>query len=393
MSALPWSISKGGTETANSANALPKGYEVFSGLRALLFQTEAALNMFGHAYWMREQSPQYVNQLRWLKPSSIVPKFNERDGLIGFERRGLKVKTPMLTTDELVYFWAPNVTGEVGPGVAPAQAALTSASLLKNSESFITNFFAKGAVPLVLLTVDGEPMDSELRRLEQWWKRILRGVSSAFETVAVRASVKPQIITPPIKDLAMKEITDTNRENVATALGVPYSLIFSNAANYATAKQDDLNFYTKTILPSAVIIAETLNVQLFEPNGLHFSFTPEDMEIFQEIESHKADKLMMLFNAGIMTRAEVREQMGIDPDVIGEDEPAPEPEPMSVDNMAQMTARAWRKKSLKALTSGKLADVPFETDAIEASDQAHIRLALAVASSVEDVRRAFAQLI
>jgi len=94
---------------------------------------------------------------------------------------------------------------------------------------------------------------------------------------------------------------------------VPHSLLFSSAANYATARQDDLHFYDKTILPQARRIESALNAQVFAPLGVRLRFAPERLELYQELEAQKADKLAALVNAGILTREEARVELGLNP--------------------------------------------------------------------------------
>ena len=83
----------------------------------------------------------------------------------------------------------------------------------------------------------------------------------AWETFVVRGEVQPQVVGQPI-DLAMPELTESKRQDIATALGVPHSLVASDAANYATAQADRLNLYDFTILPEATLVARMINTQV-----------------------------------------------------------------------------------------------------------------------------------
>ena len=140
--------------------------------------------------------------------------------------------------------------------------AADAAGLIYNADQFGKGFFERGAIPAVLLSVAGNPSEMEMQRLGDRWKRMLGGVQRAWETFVVRGEVQPQVVGQPIKDLAMPELTDSKRQDIATALGVPHSLVASDAANYATAQADRLNLYDFTILPEATLVARMINTQV-----------------------------------------------------------------------------------------------------------------------------------
>jgi hypothetical protein len=240
----------------------------------------------------------------------------------------------------------------------------------------------------------------------------MRGVKGAFETVGLRATVVPIQLSGPPKDLAMVELAADKRKDIAVAFGVPYSLLNSESANFATAEQEDLSFYTKTLLPESELIEEDLNRQVFEPAGFRFSFQPARLELFQQRESKKAFALIAAVNSGVMTANEWREEMDMEPHDGGDDLRAPQANPKfgsNAESAGQVAAdagaspgvasgarsldlRRWERKALRAVKDGRTADVPFETDVVDWTDQVALRSVLAVAGTVDEVRAAFAAL-
>lgn len=395
MSALPFAILKGDTEQDVAKLDYMRGFV------QLLYRIEQSLNLYGAAYVLPQTNRVKTLGFRWLSPTTITPKFDENKGLIGFERRVGKATRPELfKPEEIIYFWLPDAEVELGPGKSPAYTAMAAAGALHGIDTFVKAFFERGAINTTLLQVEGNPPPAEMLRLEAWWKRLLSGVKKAYETVAIRASVKPIVIGSPPKELAMQELTTAKREDIATAFGIPYSLVFSNASNYATARQDDLNFYTKTIVPQSETIAEVWTQQWFSRFGLVFKFQPEKLEIYQAQESEKATRLVELYVAGIITKNEVREQMELkllpedDADTAEETTPVVEPEDVPVQEAApskdyQADRQRWQKKALKALKDGKPAAVAFASDHIPTDEQATIIAMLSVASTADEVRSAF----
>jgi hypothetical protein len=179
----------------------------------------------------------------------------------------------------------------------------------------------------------------------------------------------------------------------------------------ATAQQDDLNFYSKCILPEAAQIAEDLNRQIFEPMGLRFEFQPNKLEIFEERESAKAFALVAMVSAGVMTPNELREKMDLEPQPDGDElrkqtappqfgsnresqgqtqqDNVPSGNTQKPPNQRALDLERWERKALKALKAGKAADVAFESDAIDDAEQLTIKAALILATTAEEVRAAF----
>src|SRR5690606_2144596 len=164
-----------------------------------------------------------------------------------------------------------------------------------------------------LVTLPPGLSETETRRLETWAQRTMSGLKKAFHVLGVSAEVKVNSLGQqvPLGDLALPALTDKKREDIATVFGVPHSILFSNAATYATARQDDLHFYDKTIIPEARRIERALNRQVFIPLGWRLSFRPELLEVYQALEAEKADKLALLYDRGIYSREEVRAELGV----------------------------------------------------------------------------------
>lgn len=426
LAGMPWALLKGDTEVviSDDLSKLPKGLEWLAKMHGLLYRLELSLMLRGCGYWLRERNSVRTLGFRWAVPTSIDEQYSETDGLTGFKRSVGSQKID-LALDDVVYWWLPSVTSELGPGPSPVVSALVAAGLVSDVDLFASGFFKRGAVNLTLLSVEGNPSNIEMERLEKWWKRLVSGVKKAWESVAIRASVKPVVLGSPPKELAMPELTQQKREDIATALGIPYSIVFSNAANFATAEQDDLNFYTKTLLPEGEFIEQTANEQIFAPLGLDFRFQPLKLEIFQQMEAKKAYSLVASWQAGLIRRREWREQMGLEIDdgdnvwiwetqatkaKVDEQSDA-ELEGATNDNQTGVAMvegqkavgsdalptpparsvefRQWERKALKAIERGRPAAVGFVSEAIAPDLQEAIRCALGTAKTVEQVKLAF----
>jgi len=201
--------------------------------------------------------------------------------------------------------------------------------VLRNIDIYADMYFKNGAVNPTLISVEGgSTLPADVERLKAWYKRMLSGVRKAFGIEMINGKISAQTIGYALKDLATTELTSSKREDVSTALGIPQTLLFSNAANYATAQQDDLHFYDKTVKPKAIRLQNALNKQVYEKMGYYLKFHPERMEMYQQQEEQKSASVVSLYQAGIMTLEEVREHMNLAPLSTVNIEPPP----VSIDN-------------------------------------------------------------
>lgn len=412
---VPW-LYRGTNVRANSIAYLPRCWEDAGGkekedyrppfamnVNRLLNEIEADLTLFGTAYiWKDAGVPTRMRQIRRLLPSTITPITDKDTGLKGFKRSiGGTIKE--FSLDEIAYIWLPNRESELGPGMPPGQAAMRAGGVLRNLDELVEKFFEQGAISPVIIGIDDATQETDVERIQSWFQRRLTGVKNAFGAIAVRGGINPHtLMQDDLRKLAMSDLNNQKREDIATALGVPHSLLFSNAANYATANQDILNWYELTIIPEAGWIEEELNAQLFEPLlNLSLKFKPERLEIFQAKEMEKALALTALYDRQIVDKNEVREQAGFDPietmepaETVEEDsgpssQPESEEDPLDEQRAFLTDLKRWKAKALKMLKSNKPLSFAFRSEAIEDTLASAIEGALETCKTTADIARIF----
>jgi HK97 family phage portal protein len=313
-----------------------------------------------------------TKEIQYLNPNTIKPKLTPRDGLTGFTRR-FKGQEKHFDVEDIIYFWYPDPEVEVGPpGVSPAMAALNAADVLLSVDEFMAAFFKRGAIKPTILGVPGGTPKSEKEKLEGWFNRMFSGIANAFKTKAINAdAVQVTTIGDGIQDLDNNELTDSRRQDIAAALGVPETKLFQ-AANFATKERDDKGFYEDTILPEANFIAEVLNEQVFGPNGYQLRFMPEQMQIFQEDERERSEAFANYVYAG-MQPSIAAEMLGLSlpqnveyADLDGAQPEQEQREPQDTDGLRSHLDK-WRRKALNSLDRNGVADCEFESKHIPAS--------------------------
>jgi HK97 family phage portal protein len=321
VAGMPYSLYKGTSD--KDLRELPEYEGLVRRIKRMFFQIEGDLALYGASYWtLEDQTP------RRLLPTTIHPRWSEHSGLVGFDRH-INGRVIPLPLRQVLYLWLPTLTQEVGPGVAPAAVALRAAGVLHNLDTYLEGYFKRGAIKTTLLTVKGKnPSKAEMDKLEYWWKSLVSGVKKAFQSVAIKEEIEPVVIGDALKDTVNPELTSQMREDIATALGIQHSLLFSNAANFATANQDVLNFYGQTIEPECDLIEEAINESPWlKREGLHIRFRPEMLEAYQQRELEKAEGIRNTVGKPVLTRNEGREMLGFDP-IPGWDEEDRNPPPI-----------------------------------------------------------------
>jgi len=336
IAAMPCALYRGETEVTKA----PEYQGIMGKMSQRLRLTSASLDVYGASYWIKEVNPFGRNLTpRWLVPVSLttVTEANatERvradvepnEGLYGFTRRTAAAET-FIPWSEMVYFWEMSLTSEVGHGDGCVLAALAAAGALNYMDRFVEAYFKRGVIKATVFQVEGNVDKGEVERAQSVLRNMMSGIRKAFSVMVLRSNFKPIVIGDSAKDTAAPELTMQKREDIAMAMGVPFSLLYSQAANYATSQTDYLTFYTQTIVPQCGIIEETLNEQLFTPLGLRFEFQPQKLEVFQASELQKAQAVAEVVGKPVLLVDEGRELLGYEP--LPEDKVPPRLEGMLV---------------------------------------------------------------
>ena len=321
VSHMPWSVEDGtDKELANSeewGEEKPVELEWLSNPRQLLSQLEQSLTITGRAYCaITLNNYGFIKELVYVNPNTIKEVYDKSGKVTGYLRtmevNGNKVQVPCSRADQkpvagqvqIVVIYDPDYLTETGPGQSsPAMAALTASGVLYSYDTFVTKYFDKGALRPSVLLVEGADVN-EQTRLQHWWQDVFTGKENAFAAIVMRAkSFVMQTLGDGLDTLKDNDLSTQRRQDIATALGIPESRLWSAAANMATRKEDEAAYFRGTIIPECDLIAEAFNEQIFNDwhnlKGYRLEFQPESLDIFQEDESQRAGSLKLLTDSGI----------------------------------------------------------------------------------------------
>ncbi len=267
----------------------------------LLAATARAYLICGAAYWLKLANRVRTAGVQWLNPTTMTVEYAGRrpDGSLGLRfTQQAEGKTRTWDETQVVYFRQWHIGDDITPGRSVVDCVLDAANLHFYMTRYGKTTFENGAMPVVLMSVEGNASEEDLKRADSFFRRMMGGVQNAMRVLGVNGMWKPQVITPPLNTLAMPELAAYALRQVAMGMGVPETLL-SDAANYATAAQHDTQFWKNTILPLAESLAHTINLGLLEPLGLRLEFAPDEMDVFQDDESTRASSLQSLVGAGL----------------------------------------------------------------------------------------------
>jgi hypothetical protein len=328
--------------------------------------------------------------LQWFMPSTMTPIWSKDEpAVLRYERRLGRDKPPMFfEPDEVVYIWIPG-QHETKPKTSPVEAGMNAAGVLFNVDEFAKQFFERGAIKPFIIGVPATTQKKDRDEVESFFNRFFTGMQSAFRAKAINADVmNVQQIGEGLESLANNNLTESLREDIATAMGVPHSLVLSNAASYATAEIDEHGFYDRTILPECRRIQNALNKQLFRPEGLRLVFKPQEMPLYQEDEAQRSASLLHYVQAGVPLSvavqilgvdlpADVEPEMLVERPLYSSEQGGGVPEPQ------EREAAQFRRWASRRLNSKHFDPAQFESDVLTDADKAAI-----VAELREDAKSA-----
>lgn len=292
-------------------------HPTLSGLSDLLRATEAAYNIWGVAYWLKvPNGGGWVRQLRWLNPQTVEVASNAEQGIVAYRQR-VGVQAQDYAPQQVITFRNFDPLDDLG-GLSPLAVALSEVNADLNAARYVASFFANDARPAGLLTTDQPLHESEIERTRAWWQRLFGGVRNRWRTGIVGGRLKWQTITYPPTDLALVELRAEDRRAICAAFGVPPGLAGAwEATTFATAREQKVSFYEDTVLPQLQYLAGVLNRALLphypdlEARGARLAFDTDSIAALHESVGEKAQRMVALFAAGLVTRNEVRSALGL----------------------------------------------------------------------------------
>jgi HK97 family phage portal protein len=393
VATLPFTVYRGDKPVWSETTTRPDELRWLQ-LGPLTYRATQSLILEGAAYAYVERVGRLITRLVPFAASTISVVHDASGNVAGFQRTINNGKPIPVDVDDMWYAFACDTLTEVGPGSPDAHSALPHAQVLYELAAFTAGQLAEGLVKKTVFTSAGpRPPEDARREAENFLTRLLYGRSNTMKARVIGGDLKAQIVGSDLTDLAANAISEEHQSAIATALGIPHSLVASNAANFATAQQDAVNFITGVVSSDADLLAESINLLLLSRYDLELRFEPERVEALQFSEQQKATGMVALVGAGILTIDEARADLGRKPlDDIQAITPKPTPEAVpeaEVEDDADMVPQAgkaldiatWKRK----IERRGDREVKFSPDHLSHEEALTIKGRLALGYPIDEV--------
>ena len=272
----------------------------------LFWRLESAWTIHGKAYCLKsDNSGGYTKILRPLAPLTVSYDLNKDE----FTRNNkpfqpsVTLKGDVNKGESIVYFWLPDPDVEHGePKKWPANAAFKAMDVIYSLDEASSGFFKRGMLHSMIFSVPQGTQESDKEELESRINNMFRGVKNWYKALFFNGeSIKPIDIGGSLKDIENVNLTKDKREDVAIALGIPMSKLFTESAaglgGGGVVAADDKRLILDTALPEWKMLARELNRQVFLPKGMMLVDKHEQMEMFRESQKSQAEVITSIVSA------------------------------------------------------------------------------------------------
>lgn len=235
----------------------PNPYDTIS---EMLYLLVAHLKVTGNAFWFKDEMNAFgqPKNVFWLNPRfiRIVPDKDLRVAKYLYRVNNTEIE---FTPDEIIHFRRPHANDPLW-GLGDIEQAESLYDDFINRALYNVRYMANGAFPSsVLVNEDFEGEQTEWDRKKSAFNESYSGVKNSGKVAWLNG--KWSLLQMGVTAQSMQELekSKVNVEHIFINQGVPLSVAGFGASNYATARQDDINFRKYTVLPILNLITDALN--------------------------------------------------------------------------------------------------------------------------------------
>ena len=232
-----------------------------------------------------------VTELRYIVPTTIQIDSNERDGVVGYWRQLRNSRTYYpVKKGQMVGLLKTDYDTEILPSDnTEFRALMAAANILYWSDYFVGDFFKRGGIKPHMLFVKGMLTQEERERIESVWDKLMRGLRQFMGKVYQADAVTAQPLGSGVNDFKDNEFYKSACENVAMVSGIPLSVLLSNSANFATARQEYKTWYDTGVVPWCNFIAHEFSFHVLSKFDLTLEFLTEQTDPDMEEEFRRSN--------------------------------------------------------------------------------------------------------
>lgn len=263
----------------------------------------ADMLLFGNGYALIERSGGHVTGIRYLEANDVQVQWDKYKKKLYYTCNTVAGK--VIQPENILHIYKNSRDGHTGIGVL--KYAARTIDLANYTENSSLDYFAKG------LNVTGivhakQPMNKI--QAQQALNSIEGNVNADkayYKFLPFDIDFQP--LTQNAKDAQMIETRLFNVSEIARFFNIsPVLLQDLSKSSYSTVEAANLQFLTQTLLPYISIIESEFNRKLVGEDNIFIDL--DEREFLRTDSQSTANYYVTLVNAGVLSRNEVREQLG-----------------------------------------------------------------------------------
>lgn len=215
-------------------------------------------------------------------------------------------------------------------GLSPIQLAKQSLGTYAAVEKYQGKFWANNATPGGVLTHPSRLSPDAAERLRSQWNSSHGGTSNASKTAILEEGMKFETLSLPAEDAQLVQQLEMSALQVARLFQIPAHMMQTNASGasltYSTTEMEYQHFVRFTLRRWLSRIEKSLlrDNDLFSPIGLgaQMGVQFDTSDLTRGDMKTIADINLSLYQAGVITRDEIRAEMGRGPIELVADSPS-----------------------------------------------------------------------
>ncbi len=229
---------------------------------------------------------------------------------VKYELKGTNEKLDIDKVVEIIYPDPDSLFGYV----SPLESAIEEIKIDISRQMLTQEVFKNKKIPGLILETDQPIPEKQMRQLKESVNKAL-GIDTRNRANSI---VLPNGIKATkghdVKDIDFSKLNTLAETRICAAFQVPPILVGLASglehATYSNYEQAVSSFYREKIKPLWKIIEEAFTRKILKNTDLVFEFDTKDIGELQEDKNKRAERVSKLYQGGIISNREAREEMG-----------------------------------------------------------------------------------
>lgn len=272
----------------------------------------------GEYFIVRTPSPKGAApaELWLLPPSNMKVKPSETGMAAEYEYQGasgtMRFPVDLNTGDCLIYHGLDYNPNDQWRGQSPLMAAGLPIDILNHGLIWNKALLKNGARPTGVLVLPSVVSADEYSQMQNEIDILYSGSVNAGRPMLLEGGLEWKDMGTTPKDMDFLNSIKEMSQQVASALGVPFALVNPDSATYSNMETANLMLYEKTVVPLLNSVLTGFNLWLGNStrDGVILRVNEDSISALESRRVAKATRMATLARDGILTRDEVRQELG-----------------------------------------------------------------------------------